>query len=184
MDTPDKALLAALAADARALAKRNQKVSADAVVLNIITSCLLMGPVMSIEDRQHWTTIAISDEWLEAAASLPAISRKGLELLAKALQVKGWVSVAEAIEFVELEELASKAQTQQADALNQSQMPGAAALLARAESDLPGTIDRFAESAMDAALAVGGVLAFSYEKTILVGKGLGAAARFVRNLRG
>lgn len=175
-----------IAQQAKSLAERNTKTDFAAVALNIVALPLSMGCFLfPTDDTSKTTEVAVPDEWLASVAGLPSISRKGLELLVDAMKAKGWVSVAEAVRFIEIEQAAMlAAQETDENATKAAEAPGGASLLlARAEKELPGTIKRFAEGAQTFAQAAGGVLSFTAEKAVWVGKGLGAVAGLMRDFR-
>jgi hypothetical protein len=165
------------------LARAKTRISWGAVALNAI-SIPLSGVIIDTEDKSALATTSVDDAWLAAVAGLPTVSRRGLEFLSSALNNKGWVSIDEALRFVEIEkdhrEVAIQTEAVKAVVVNR----GAAMLLARAESELPGTLARVAENAKDIAIAAVGVANFTKEVAILSGKSLGVAAGWVKNLRG
>ncbi len=175
-----------IAQQAKSLAAQNTTTDFAAVALNIVALPLTMGCfVIPTDDTSKTKEVAVPDEWLASVAGLPSISRKGLELLADAMKTKGWVSVSEAVRFIEIEQAALQStakQDQSATKATESAV-GASLLLARAERDLPGTIRRFAEGAQSFVEAAGGVLSFTAEKAVWLGKGLGIVAGAMRNLR-
>ncbi|MPQ69458.1 hypothetical protein [Pseudomonas sp. MWU12-2323] len=176
-----------VADQAKILALQNTNVSFAALALNMIALPLTMGLIsVDIHDKSKAQDVAVPDEWLASVAGLPTISRKGLELLADAMKAKGWVSVAEAIRFVEIEQAANRHNqdgTTPSDPGSKVYSPGASMLLARAERDLPGTIQRFADGAQAFAQAAGGVISFTAEATASIGRGLGAVAEAMRTAR-
>lgn len=175
-----------IASQAKQLAVENTKTDFGVVALNIVALPLTMGVFcLDSDDKTKTHEVAVPDEWLASVASLPIISRNGLELLAEAMKAKGWVSVAEAVRFIELEQAASQStsQAKKSAAKSNPSTVGASMLLARAEQELPGTIKRFAEGAQSFVEAAGGVLSFTMEKALWVGKGLGAIAGLMRDIR-
>ncbi len=171
-----------IARQAAALAKENRKVNWDAVAQNVLLVPLL-GLRRDTSDKIALAKTAMPDEWLQAVASLPVISQDGLKTLANEITEHGFVSVKAALEFVEAESAAmSSARTQESIEEGQ-QATGAAMLLARAERELPGSIARFADSARDLVSAAAGVASFTIEKAIWVGKGFGAVATAMKDLR-
>ena len=176
----------AIAKQAKSLAAENTKTDFAAVALNIVALPLSMGCfLLPTDDTSKTKEVAVPDEWLASVAGLPSISRRGLELLADSMKDKGWVSVAEAVHFIELEQAAmlTERKTEENATKAAKASVGASLLLARAEREIPGTIKRFAEGAQSFAEAAGGVLSFTAEKAIWVGKGLGAVAGLMRDLR-
>lgn len=173
----------AIASEAATLVGKHTKTDWGAVAVNAVVLPFLLTPIMSVEDKSQLKTTAIGDDWLAAVAGLPKVSREGLSLLAKGLEAKGWVSVAEAAEFIRIESDAQRIASEQAKSEQATARPGAAMLLARAEHELPGAIHRFAEGAKDFVEAAGGVLAFTVEKTLWVSKGLGAIAAWMKEMR-
>ena len=173
----------AIAAEAATLVDKNTSTDWGAVAINALVLPFLLTPIMSVEDKSKLKTTAIGDEWLAVVAGLPVVSRAGLALLANALERKGWVSVDEAAEFIRIESEAQQLASEQAKAEQTSARPGASMLLARAEKELPGAIRRFAEGTKDFVDAAGGVLAFTAEKAVWVGRGLGALAGLMKELR-
>ena len=175
-----------IARQAKSLAAENTATDFGAVALNIVALPLTMGLFfIDTDDKTKTKEAAVPDEWLAAVAGLPAISRKGLELLANAMSEKGWVSVAEAVDFIEIEQKSMHSEEKKNESATKAAASsvGASLLLVRAEKELPGTIKRFAESAKSFAEAAGGVLSFTAEKAIWIGKGLGAVASFMRDVR-
>lgn len=175
-----------IAHQAQSLSAQNTKTDFTAVALNIVALPLTMGCFfLSTDDSSKTKDVAMPDEWLASVAGLPSISRQGLELMADAMRTKGWVSVAEAVRFIEIERAAIQASTELDDSAEKvlRSSVGASLLLARAEKELPGTIQRFAEGAQSFVEAAGGALSFTAEKAIWVGKGLGTLAGFMRVLR-
>lgn len=177
-----------IAKEAQLMAKKNRKDSPEALLLNLFLFPLTLGAVcVPLEDKSHLKTVPMPDEWVDGVSQLPSISRQGLELLAEAIQKKGWVSIAEAIKFAEIEEqcAAEISKTEQAKTEKEKaeQSPGAIKLLARAEQELPGTIDRLIEKSTEVAKAAAGVASFVTEKSIWVGKGLGSVANILRTIR-
>lgn len=90
------------------------------------------------------------DDWLGQVASSPEISQEGLAFLARRLAEKGAVSVRDAVDWLGIEEEQAKKKREESE----KQLPGAQALLARAEKDCgkllePDLIDR-ATSALKA----------------------------------
>jgi hypothetical protein len=171
-----------IARQAELLAKENRKISWDAVALNVLLVPLL-GVSRDTTDKRALAQTAMPDEWLQAVASLPAISQDGLKTLAADLAKHGFVSVEAALEFVEAES-AAKSNVLAHESIQECQQAiGAAMLLARAERDLPGSIARFADSARDVVSAAAGVASFTIEKAIWVGKGVGIVATAMKDLR-
>jgi hypothetical protein len=172
-----------LSQETAAIARAKTRISWGAVALNAI-SIPLSGVTIDTEDKSALATTAVDDAWLAAVAGLPTVSRRGLEFLSSALGDKGWVSIDEALRFVEIEksqrDVAVQAEAAKAAVANR----GAAMLLARAESELPGTLARVAENAKDIAIAAVGVANFTKEVAILSGKSLGTAAGWVKSIRG
>jgi hypothetical protein len=175
-----------IARQAKSLAAENTTTDFAAVALNFVALPLTMGLFcIDVDDKTKTKKVAVPDEWLVAVSGLPVISRKGLELLADAMKEKGWVSLAEAVRFIEIEQDAIKLATKKDGDVNKAaaSSAGASLLLARAEKELPGTIKRFAEGAQSFAEATGGVLSFTVEKAVWIGKGLGVVASFMRDIR-
>lgn len=152
------------------------------VALNALTIPLLGMPV-DVSDSSRQDETAIGDEWLGAVAGLPTVSSKGLRYLSDALAAKGWVSVREATRFIEIEKAAAAKVRAVEEAHEQRSNVGAAILLARADRDLPGTISRVAEGAKDLADAAAAMAVFTKEVALVTGRGVGAAAGWLRNLR-
>lgn len=163
------------------LVAQNTSLDWNAVTLNIL-ALPFVGAVFDVDDKSALAGIAVEDEWLATASRLPVISREGMELLAKGLEKKGWISVAEAERFVKIERDAFLRRPKDTEPEAASR-EGAAMLLARAEKELPGTLKRIAEGAGDLADAAKGVLMFSTEAAIFAGKGVGALAGWMRHAR-
>lgn len=173
-----------IAADATALANKHTRVDWEAVAANVFLVPLTMGAIaLSTTDKDALKKAAMPDEWLQAVASLPDISQKGLELLATDLSRNGYVSVQAASEFVNLEKTAAESRKQADSSAKSKPATGAAMLLARAEKELPGSIARFTLMANDVASAAWGFASFTLEKTILAGKGLGSIASMLKDIR-
>jgi hypothetical protein len=173
----------AIAAQAMTLANKHTSTNWGAVALNAAVLPFLLTPIMSIEDKSQLKTTAIDDDWLAAVAGMPQVSKAGLSHLASALERKGWVSVEEAATFVEIEAASYEDDCRRIKAEQATKQPGAAMLLARAEQELPGAIQRFADGAKEFAQAAGGVVAFAAEKAMWAGKGLGTVASWMKELR-
>jgi hypothetical protein len=170
-----------IAQQAEELSRATTRTNLGHAVLGALLMPLTLGlVVIDPSDRTLSETTAMPDEWLAAVSGLPEISRPGMEFLANVMKTKGWVSVSQALEFVELE---SAAQAAAVTAAPDVAGAGAAMFLARAEKELPGTIARFAEGAKEFGEAAGGVLSFAAEKAIWAGKGLGWLADEMRGFR-
>lgn len=172
-----------IAVEAQRIAAEHTGTDWGAVAVNTLTILIALTPVMDTSDKSKLDSTAMHDDWLAAVAGLPSVSKNGLRLLAKAVERKGWVSVAEALDFIHLEEMAQEEAREAMATDSAKEHRGAAMLLARAEAELPGTIQRFADGAKDFAVAATGVLAFTAEKTLWVGHGLGTVAGWMRQLR-
>lgn len=164
------------------LARANTRFSWGAIALNAI-SIPLSGFAVDVEDKSALKTSRMDDNWLAAVAGLPSISRRGLEFLSAALVSKGWVSVAEALKFVEIEKEHRQDAEQASFSQSAPENRGAIMLLARAESELPGTLARVAENTKDIAAAALGVLNFTKEVAVFSGKSLGIIAAWAKNMR-
>lgn len=152
------------------------------VALNALTIPLL-GFDVDVGDSSQLDKVQIDDEWLGAVAGLPRVSKKGLRHLSDAIADKGWVSVREAMRFVEIEQKVQAAQMAEAEAEERRSSAGAAMLLARAERELPGTIGRIADGAKDLAEAATAMVVFTKEAALFTGRSAGAAAGWLRGLR-
>lgn len=170
-----------IAQQAASLAKENRRVSWDAVTLNVLLVPLMGWGVVDTTDKAQLSKTPMPDEWLQAVASLPDISQDGLKSLASALTRSGFVSVLDALEFVESERAALSASASRKG--GNELASGAAMLLARAEQEAPGSIERFAEAARDLATAAAGAASFTIEKAVWFGKGLGAIANVMKDIR-
>ncbi|WP_413460729.1 hypothetical protein [Herbaspirillum huttiense] len=170
-----------IASQAEDLYQKHQKTDWAAVAANLFLFPITYG-VLSIntDDVSELRAAAMPDDWLKAVASLPNLSKKGLATLADDLTKNGFVSVYTARKFVEIE---TNERSEANSSPKEVASAGSAMILARAEKELPGTIKRFAESAKDVAGAMSGFASFTIEKSILAGKGLGAAAEFLKTLR-
>lgn len=176
----------AIAAEANRIADRNTTTDWSAVALNAASMLTLLTPVVETGDTSKLALVAMHDDWLGAVAGLPMISTEGLAFIAKAISGKGWVSCADALKFLKIEEATQVAAAKKMAGISSPAAPfqsqGTAQLLARAEAELPGTIERFAAGAKEAATVATDVLAFTAKNAILVGKGLGATAKWVGGL--
>lgn len=114
---------------------------------------MLVGGGTTSEDAKK---ARMPDSWLRTVADIPQLSDKGLAYLSGLLADKGWVSVAEAVEFLKREEAAQTARLEAESAARVEangidaiapKGSGAAYLLARAERQLPGTLGRLTEVA-------------------------------------
>lgn len=168
--------------ETKELALTKTRLSWGAIALNAIT-VPLTGCVIDVEDKSALRTSQVDDAWLAAVAGLPTISRSGLEFLSAALVHKGWVSIEEALQFVDIEKVQSKESEKIASAKSSLENRGAVMLLARAESELPGTLARVAEGAKDIAVAALGVLNFTKEVAVFSGKSLGVIASWAKSMR-
>lgn len=172
-----------IATEARQLAKKNTHFSPGGFLVDL-AAFVVTGVDLSLSQdpsRQH--EAAMPDDWLGAVAELEVVSPTGLNFLSKALAKKGWVSVAEAVEFISKEEKLLEAAKSRKAIEQKSRQQGASQLLARAERERPGTLDTLMASASEVTEAAAGVVSFTIEKTLWVGKGLGIAAGALRGLR-
>lgn len=158
-----------IAAQAAEIADRHTKLDVGSVAINCFL-LMFLAPLISTDDKSAHKTTPIGDDWLAAVAGLPQISKDGLALLAHALEKKGWVSIEEAGRFVQIEIAAGEKERERAEAVESMEQPGASMLLARAEHELPGTIERFANGAKDFGQAAVDVVAFAANKAALLGK--------------
>lgn len=164
------------------LARINTRLSWAAIALNAIT-IPLSGVALDVEDKSALRTSQVDDAWLAAVAGLPTISRSGLEFLSVALGKKGWVSIEEALKFVDIEKAHQQEEKQVGTAERLLKNRGAVMLLARAESELPGTLARVTAGAKDVAVAALGVMNFTKEVAVFSGKSLGAIASWAKSVR-
>ncbi len=168
--------------EAHEMARASTRLSWGAVALNAVM-IPVSGFAVEVEDKSALKTSRMDDAWLAAVAGLPAISRQGLEYLTGALVAKGWVSIEEALKFVEIEKRQSREFERVESSKPSLENRGAVMLLARAESELPGTLARVAEGAKDVATAALGVLNFTKEVAVFSGKSLGVIASWVKSAR-
>jgi hypothetical protein len=176
-----------IAKQAKILAKQNEQTDWAKVSLNVFLIPATFGSFwLDTTDNSKAKEQAMPDDWLQAVASLPNVSKSGLNHLAKVLTKKGFISVQDAMDFVEIErrDMAEERKKNAGKGKEQQQAMGAAMLLARAEKDLPGTIDRFVEGTKDIVQAASGAAAFATEKAVWLGKGLGAIAASMKDIRG
>lgn len=105
--------------------------------------------------------------------------------MTKSLSKKGFVSVQDAIDFVKIEkrEMAAQQKILVDQEKEQRQATGAAMLLARAEKELPGSIERFIEGTKGIVQAASGVAGFATETAVWLGKGLGTVVNHMRDSR-
>lgn len=175
-----------IAKQAKLLAKQNEQSDWAKVSINAFLIPASFGSFwLDTTDNSKAKEQAMPDDWLQAVAGLPNVSKSGLNHLAKALTRNGFVSVQDAMDFVEIEqqEMGEEQKKQIGKGKEQQQASGAAMLLARAEKDLPGTIDRFVEGTKDIVQAASGAAAFATEKAVWLGKGLGAIAASMKDIR-
>lgn len=171
--------LEALAMEANKAGRSLVATSWEKVALNALTIPLL-GATVDVSDVSRQDEVPIKDDWLGAVAGLPAVSKKGLRHLSDALSEKGWVSVREAIRFVEIEETEQASAKVDEVARAKRSNAGAAMLLARAEQELPGTIGRIAEGARELAEAATSMALFTKEAAVFTGRTASAAAAWLR----
>lgn len=161
------------------IAREKTSLDRGAMALNVVMVPLI-GFAKDIEDTRALDTTAVDDAWLAAVAGLPMVSRSGMQFISEALAEKGWVSIREAQQFVALEQRhQAEAQARVASEKLVSKA-GASMLLARAERELPGTLQKVAEGVKDIAEGAAGLLSFSRDVAVITGKGLGHAARMFR----
>lgn len=175
-----------IAQQARALAAKNERVDWDMVALNAVVLPLSLFQFgFDTTDRSKCKTEPMPDEWLQAVAGMPGISKTGLSHLAKALSQKGFVSVQDAVDFADIErrEHGKNALKKINEKMKDTRPAGSALLLARLENELPGTIDQFLKDTKEVVKAVTGAAAFAAETSILVGRELGALANVLKNFR-
>lgn len=97
----------------------------------------------AIADRRSLTDARMPDAWMAELALAPDVSQVGLAFLARRLADRSFVSVQDALDFLDIEEAAEKtalADKSKADAAAQPQ-PGANALLERARKDCGEMLD-------------------------------------------
>lgn len=174
-----------IADEAKSLHRDAQDTDWALVALNLVLFPFVLGPAVSVADNTKSKEQPMPDEWLQVVSTLKPISKRGLKLLSDALATKGYVSVHDAYSFVEIEQrCAADTEARLKDHTEAaSQVTGAAMLLARAERDLPGTIDRYYEDTKDLIAAASGAAAFAAEKAIWIGKGLGGLAQSLEKFR-
>lgn len=171
-----------IARRAEEAARENTRIDWESVALNALTIPLLGIPI-NAEDTSKLDSVPMDDEWLGAVSGLPTISKQGLRFLSDAVAAKGWVSVREAVRFIEIEQKAASLQKEKAEGEERRTNVGTAMLLARAERELPGTIARVTEGAKDLAEAAANVVIFTKEAALATGRSMGAAAEWLRNRR-
>ena len=93
-----------LAEEARLLKASHMRVDPASYVLGLLLGMSSSGKTDAAKAKET----PISEVWLAEVAKLPSISAKGLSFLAQALTDKGWVSVFEAAEFVDMEQTVRK----------------------------------------------------------------------------
>lgn len=173
-----------IAFQASSLAKMNTKTDWDAVALNLFLIPATLGALhLSTVDKKHLETQPMPDSWCDSVSELPNVSKKGLDLLSKELAAKGFVSVAAANRFVDIEKTALAKRRKKLKRSDNLKNQGAAKLLARAEKELPGSVQAFINTSKDIGSAMSGVAEFSIEKTLLVGEGMKKASTFLQGIR-
>lgn len=175
-----------IASQASVLLQQNQETNWSLVCLNVLLIPTTLGALcLPTDDNSKAREKAVPDEWLKAVASLPNVSKEGLGFMTKSLSKKGFVSVQDAIDFVKIEkrEMAAQQKIRVDQEKEQLQATGAAMLLARAEKELPGSIERFIEGTKGIVQAASGVAGFATETAVWLGKGLGTVVNHMRDSR-
>lgn len=103
--------------------------------LPLAIAILSIGEIAgAIESKTNLSQTAMSDEWL-AEVSKNDVSQEGLAFLAKKLSSQGYVSVQDAADWMEIEEVEAK-KRETAQKIQETQKhPGASALLERAKRE-------------------------------------------------
>lgn len=103
----------------RQLEKRLDKLSSDVtkviwwqVIIDLVLFIPTAGWVIFEKpfDASATKTTPVSDDWLGEVAKLERVSTAGSDFLASALNATGWLSIAEARRFVEIEKAEEKAE--------------------------------------------------------------------------
>ncbi len=129
-----------------------------------------VGAAMS--DRKALDQARMSDEWLSQVAQSKDVSKEGLALLARALADQGFVTVADAVRWVELEKSIAERQARQEEAAAAKREPGASALLDRARLECADLLE---SSVLDKAVSlVRSVGKFTPDALTLAAKLVGA----------
>lgn len=81
------------------------------------------------------------DDWLKEVSESSDVSEKGLSYLAKALKKKGYVSVADAVTWAQIEKVETEKVKAKAERENSLAASGAQALMARASSQCVDFLD-------------------------------------------
>lgn len=116
---------------------------------------LLMGLSGAVAEKREQKSVAMPDEWLDQVARTPDVSKQGLAHLARCLAQQGFVSVADAVRWLELERQEQENQ-KRLKAVEQGQRaPGAKALLLRAQAQCGTLLDpSLTDKALGAAQAL------------------------------
>lgn len=109
----------------------------------------------TVQQRRSLRDERMPDEWLEAVAEAPSVSSEGLTWLAQALKRQGFVSAADASEFLDIERRAAEQLKKQNDAARTTALSGAQKLLTRASIQCRDSVDITPEFIKTAAKFVG-----------------------------
>lgn len=175
-----------VAKEAKELFLQNQEKDWAKVAVNALLVPLTFGCMgIPVEDNSKSTQQPMPDEWLQVVSQLPIISKDGLALLANALTKNGFISVHDAVTFVEIEQKLMKEQSKALEKTRKqdSQFDGAVMLLARAESELPGSIERFIQGTKDVVKVTSIAAGFAKSKAEQLSKGLTATTGLMKELR-
>lgn len=104
---------------------------------------LVVGSMLaeSASKHQRRSETPMPDSWLEEISDSEGVSEKGLAFLAKTLDKKGFVSVSDAVKWVEIEKRESQKIRAKQQRDNNLAQTGAQALMARAKHDCRGLLD-------------------------------------------
>ena len=173
-----------IAKQASSLAGKNSKTDWDKVAINLFLIPATLGAVsIDIEDTNHLENTAMPDSWCDSVSEIPNVSKRGLEILTKDLATKGFVSIEAANRFVSVEKTVLADRGKKEELSTKLNNEGAAKLLARAERELPGSIQSFIDATKEFGSAASGVAQFAIEKTVWMGKGLGVVASVLKDVR-
>lgn len=109
----------------------------------------------AVAEKREQKSVAMPDEWLDQVARTPDVSKQGVAHLARCLAQQGFVSVADAVRWLELERQEQENQ-KRLKAVEQGQRaPGAKALLLRAQAQCGTLLDpSLTDKALGAAQAL------------------------------
>jgi hypothetical protein len=115
------------------------------LVIGSLPLALVVGAVSitmeTLSEGKALKTARMDDGWLEKVSNSRDVSKEGLAYLAKGLSKKGYVSVSEAIHFLELEAKSQKATEAATNRDHALAGEGAASLLDRAQAECGSLLD-------------------------------------------